>query len=232
METKKRYNSTLILSGILSIVFLLLWFKGCSSLTPSTVKVKTPEVKGSFKDLKPKNEIIKWPKNGQKNDKNGFVLSDNTNKTRKANGQENQFLQSEIDRLLNEYNSLNDAFARANDSLQQEIYKRTIAPKLFSQYFDNDTLSATVKGIVANGEVQKLKLDYTIKSRNIDVKVPEVKFRLLGGVEVGATKEFDKFNTKVNLGFQNKKGDIISVSADTDQRFYLGYSKTIFSIKK
>jgi hypothetical protein len=232
METKKRYNSTLILSGILSIVFLLLWFKGCSSLTPSTVKVKTPEVKGSFKDLKPKNEIIKWPKNGQKNDKNGFVLSDNTNKTRKTNGQENQFLQSEIDRLLKEYNSLNDAFARANDSLQQEIYKRTIAPKIFSQYFDNDTLSATVKGIVANGQVDKLKFDYTIKPRTIDVKVPEVKFRLLGGVEVGASKSFDQFNTKVNLGFQNKKGNVISVSADTDERFYIGYQFSIFTIKR
>lgn len=219
MEAKKM-NSTLILSVIIAIVILILWFKGCGSSEPTTLEVTIPEVKGSFEAVKPKHslvqELITKPKNLSTGVQNG----------------NDEFLQSEINRLLKEYNSLNDAFARANDSLQQEIYKRTIAPKLFSHYFDNDTLNATVKGIVANGEVQKLKLDYTIKSKTIDVKVPQVKFRLLGGVEVGATKEFDNFNAKANLGFQNKKGNIITIAADTDQRFYVGYSMSIFSINK
>lgn len=219
MEAKKM-NSTLILSVIIAILFLLLWFKGCGSSEPTTVEVTIPEVKGSFEAVKPKHSLVQELSTEPKNLSTGV---------QKGN---DEFLQSEINRLLKEYNSLNDAFARANDSLQQEIYKRTIAPKLFSHTFDTDTINATVKGIVANGEVDKLKLDYTIKLKTIDVKVPQVKFRLLGGVEVGATKEFDKFNTKVNLGFQNKKGDVISVSADTDKRFYLGYSFAIFSIKK
>lgn len=220
-QEKKSANWTLLFAIALAVLLLLLWLKGCEGSAPAIVKVKTPEVKGSFEAVKPKNEPI---------------LNHIVDVNKKVNGQklskENEFLQAEIDRLLKEYNSLDEAFAKANDSLQQEIYKRTIAPKLFSKFFDNDTLSATVKGIVANGEVQKLKLDYTIKSRNIYVKIPEVKFRLLGGVEAGMTKDLTKFNAKVNLGFQNPKGNILNLSADSDQRFYIGYATTIFSIKK
>jgi hypothetical protein len=218
-------NKTLIIAIFLAILGLVIFFKGCNG-SKEVIQVTIPEVKGNFKAVKPLNKSILVQK----------LSTEATSVSTEVNGSilrtENEFLQSEIDRLLKEYNSLNKAFASANDSLQQIIYTKAIAPKLFKHTFDNDTLSATVKGIVANGEVDKLNLDYTIKSRTIDMKVPQVKFRLLAGVEVGATKDFDKFNTKVNLGFQNKKGDVISISADTDKRFYIGYQFSIFSIKK
>jgi len=213
---EKRSNITLVLSGLIAVLLLLFWFKGCNN-SQQRVIVKLPEVKGTFKAVKPVHDTIFLTKNG---------------KTKIVKSIHNEFLQSEIDRLLKEYNSLNDAFAKANDSLQQELYSKTIAAKYFSQKFDNDTLSATVKGIVANGEVQKLKLDYTIKERSVDVKVPEVKFRLLGGVEAGMTKSFDAFNAKVNLSLQNKKGSIFTVAADTDERFYIGYQIALFTFKK
>lgn len=216
-NNEKKSNVTLILCAVIAILLLLFWFKGCGSAAPVYKKVKTPEVTGSVQVVNPVNNPVVNTKNGR---------------TKIANAGNDEFLQSEIDRLLAEYNALDIAFAKANDSLQQEIYKRTIAPKLFSHHFDNDTLSATVKGIVANGEVEKLKLDYTIKSRNLDVKVPQVKFRLLGGVEAGMTKDLSRFNAKANIGIQNKKGNILTVSADTDQRFYVGYTMSIFSIKR
>ena len=213
---EKRSNITLVLSGVIAVLLLLFWFKGCD-MNNQKVIVKLPEVKGSFEAAKPFHDTIFLTKNG---------------KTRIVKSTSDEFLQSEIDRLLKEYNSLNDAFAKANDSLQQELYSKTIAAKYFSQKFDNDTLSATVKGVVANGEVQKIKLDYTIKARSVNVKVPEVKFRLLGGLEAGMTKSFDAFNSKVNLGLQNRTGSIFTVSADSDERFYIGYHIALFSFKK
>jgi hypothetical protein len=213
---KKTANWILIFSIAIAILLLLLWFKGCNS-DPETIKVPIPEVKGNFEPVKPIHDTIFLTK---------FV------KSKPIQNSNDAFAQAEINRLLKEYNDLDAAFANANDSLQQIIYSKTLAPKLFTHTFDNDTLKATVKGIVANGEVDKLKLDYTIKAKNIDVKVPQKVFSLLGGVEAGMSINLTRFNAKANLGFQNKKGNIITVSADTDQRFYVGYTMSIFSIKR
>jgi hypothetical protein len=216
MKNFKQINWPFVFLLVAVVLVLFYWFKGCAS-DPEVIKAKTPESKGTFAPVKPVHDTVFLTK---------FV------KSKPIQQIKDTFAQAEINRLLQEYNSLNDAFARVNDSLQQIIYSKSIAPKLFSHHFDNDTLSAWVKGIVANGEVEKLKLDYTIKSRSVEVKVPQVKFRLLGGVEAGLSRSFDQFNAKVNLGFQNKKGSIISVSADTDERFYVGYTVPIFTIRK
>ena len=212
----KKVKKNLIIALFAVGIILFFWFKGCVGKN-ETIKIKTPEVKASFEPVKPIHDTIFLTK---------FVNSTPIKNSNDA------FAQSEINRLLKEYNDLDEAFARANDSLQQIIYSKAIAPKQFSHTFNNDTINATVKGIVANGEVDKLKLDYTIKTRSLDVKVPQTVFRLLGGVEAGMSKSFDNFNAKVNLGIQNKKGNIITISADTDQRFYLGYSMNIFSVKR
>ena len=214
METKKN-KSTLVLSGIIVVLLILLWFKSCNS-QPETIKVNVPEATGSFETTKVIHDTI-------------FLTKTVKSKPISVN---DEFAQSEIDRLLKEYNELNDAFANANDSLQQIIYAKTIAAKQFSHTFDNDTLNATVKGIVANGEVDKLKLDYKIKSRTIETKIPQTTFRLLGGIEIGNSLQLDQFVTKANLGFQNKKGNVVTLAVDTDQRFYVGYQFSIFSLKK
>jgi hypothetical protein len=217
MESEsKKANWTLGISLFAVAIILIFWFKGCDN-NVETIKVPVPEVKGKFDPVKPIHDTIFLTK---------FV------KSKPIQNSNDEFAQAEINRLLKEYNDLDAAFSNANDSLQQIIYSKVIGPKLFSHTFNNDTLNATVKGIVANGEVDKLKLDYTIKTRSIDVKVPQTVFRLMGGVEAGMSKSFNNFNAKANIGFQNKKGNIITISADSDQRFYLGYSMSIFSIKR
>ena len=214
METKKN-KSTLLLSGIIAVLLILLWFKSFNQ-KPEKIKVNVPEVTGSFETVKVIHDTI-------------FLTKTVKSKPISVN---DEFTQSEIDRLLKEYNELNDAFASANDSLQQIIYAKTIAAKQFSHTFDTDTLNATVKGIVANGEVDKLKIDYKIKSRTIETKIPQTTFRLLGGIEIGNSLQLDQFVTKANLGFQNKKGNVVTLAVDTDQRFYVGYQFSIFSLKK
>lgn len=218
----KAGNKLLIGCAGLAIFFLLLWFKGCSGDGHKTTTIKTKEVKGTFEAVKPAQKPI---------DTNHIV---NVNK--KVFGQnlskkELDFWKAEAERLFKENQDLDQAFMNANDSLQQIIYRQAITLNAFNHTFDNDTISATVKGIV-RGEIQSIKLDYKIKPRTIEVpKQKEVIFRMLGGVEVGATKDIDKFNVKASAGLQNRKGNIISVGYDTDQRIYVGYTTSIFSIK-
>ena len=207
-------NIILIIYTVIAIFLVLFWFKGCKGNT-EIISLKIPVVKGRFKALKPIHDTLFLTK---------FVKS-------KSIASNDEFLQSEVDRLLKEYNSLNESFANANDSLQQIIYSQAIKPKSFTHNFNNDTINATVSGIV-KGEVDRLKLNYTIKERKVDVKVPYTRFRLLGGVETGMTKSFDKFNVKANLGFQNAKGNILNIGADSDQRFYIGYTVSIFQVKR
>lgn len=212
--SKKNQNIILFFCAIIAVLMLLFWFKGCN-LNTKTIPVTIPEVKGTFKAVKPIHDTLFLTK---------FIKS-------KPVTSNDEFLQSEVDRLLKEYNSLNESFANANDSLQKIIYSQAIKPKSFTHTFNNDTIKATVSGIV-KGELDRLKLDYIIKERKIDIKVPYTRFRLLGGIETGMTKSFDKFNFKANLGFQNAKGNILNIGADSDQRFYVGLTASIFQVKR
>lgn len=218
----KEGNKSLIAAIGLAVFIVILFFKSCGGDGEKTVPVKLPEVKGKFEAVKPEQIIISDKKsaNVQK------VFGQNLSK------KEREFLQSEIDRLLTENGKLEQEFMNANDSLMQVIYAKAIELKYFNHKWENDTISATVKGIV-RGEIQNIALDYTIKSRTVEVPKPkEVVFRMLGGIEVGNTKQFNDFRVKANLGFQNRSGAILSVGADTDQRFYLGYTVPIFTIKR
>lgn len=217
----KTANKVLIGSIGIAVFFLLLWFKSCDN-KPEKVTVVLPEVKGKFEAVKPlqkplvKNDL-------SKNDKQFF--GQNLSK------KELEYWKAEAERLFKENQEMDQAFMNANDSLQQLLYKNAITIKSFNHQFDNDTLLATVKGFV-RGEIQSIALDYTIKSRKIEVAKPkEVKFRMLGGIEVGNTKEFNDFSVKANVGFQLGSGAILNLSADTEQRFYVGYSVPIFTIK-
>lgn len=220
MENDNKTANKVLIGAIgIAVFFLLLWFKSCDN-KPEKVTVVLPEVKGKFEAVKPVqkplNHIV---------DVNKKVFGQNLSK------KELEYWKAEAERLFKENQEMDQAFMNANDSLQQLLYKNAITIRSFNHQFDNDTLSATVKGLI-RGEIQNIALDYTIKSRKIEVPKPkEVKFRMLGGIEVGNTKEFNNFSVKANVGFQLGSGSILNLSADTEQRFYVGYSVPIFTIK-
>jgi hypothetical protein len=221
MENVSKEGNKSLLGAIgLAVFFIFLWFKSCGN-QPDKIPVNLPEVKGKFEavnpEQKPVNHIV---------DVNKKVFGQNLSK------KELEYWKAEAERLFKENQEMDQAFMNANDSLQQLLYKNAISIKAFNHKFDNDTLSATVKGLV-RGEIQNIALDYKIKSRKIEIPNPkEVKFRMLGGVEVGNTKEFNDFSVKANVGFQLGSGAILNFSADTQQRFYVGYSVPIFTIKR
>lgn len=220
-DNKTRNKAYIGFIGIV-IFFAVLWFKSCGN-DPEKVTYEQPEVKGGFEVVKPNQTTL------SENDKSKITK---TTFGQNLSNKELEYWKAEAERLFKENQEMDQAFMNTNDSLQQLLYKNAISIKAFNHKFDNDTLSATVKGLV-RGEVQSIKLDYTIKKRTVELPKPkEVKFRMLAGVEVGNTKQFNDFSVKANVGFQLGSGTILNFSADTEQRFYVGYSVPIFTIKR
>jgi hypothetical protein len=204
---------------IILLLLALLWFKSCNSPEENkTIKVVAPEVKGTFKAVKPVQkkivQYIELPSKAQK-------LSNNE-----------EFLQNQINELLRDNEKLNDAYGDASDSLKKALYSNAIAIKSFNHIFDNDTINITANGLV-RGEIQSIAIDYKIKSRTIEILKPKETFlRVMGGIEVGNTKLLDNFTAKATLGFQNRKGNTITFGTDTEKRIYVGYSVSIFNWKR
>lgn len=225
METaSKEGNKSLIGAIGLAVFIVILFFKGCGGNGEKTVPVKLPEVKGKFEAVKPEQKPI---------DRKHIVDSLKKVFRQNLSKKEIEYWKSEAERLLNEYDKLDIDFQQYNDSTQQLKYREVITPKAFSKTWDNDDLKATVRGLYLGKVIPTVELDYTIKSRTVEVPKPkEVVFRMLGGVEVGNTTQFNDFRVKANFGFQNRSGAILSIGADTEQRFYVGYTVPIFTIKR
>jgi len=122
---------------------------------------------------------------------------------------------------LENYN-LQIAYINAKDSLEKEkLYKTAIELKSFNQPFENDNFKANVSGIV-QGEVKSMQFDYELKK----LPIKETKFRMLlgGGITLKAAD--------LNLGFQNRKGNILEVGYNTEKEIRIGYKQSLFSINK
>jgi hypothetical protein len=231
-NTARRGNLNLILCAIIAVMAIIIWFTNCSGKVDGNTVIETKEVKGGFptvqgKDIEAKDIPIA-PVVGQK------VSGQKVSKVTPHDVENFKALyhltQKQYDSLL--------VVNRTLDSLANSLYDKRLQPIIeackfveFKHELDNDTIHITLTGI-SRGVPQNLNTSYTIKARKQEIHVPTAVFTLLGGVEVGMTKTLSKFNTKANLGFQNKKGNILTISADTDQRFYLGYTAKIFSIKR
>jgi len=185
------------------LFFLLLWFQGCRN----------------------KNEpVTEIPKNGSF--KTDTVIQHKTlpGKTITVKGKEvivykNNEINKEL--ALENYN-LQIAYINAKDSLEKEkLYKAAITLKSFNQPFENDNFKANVSGIV-QGEVKSMKFDYELKK----LPIKEIKFRMLlgGGITLKAAD--------LNLGFQNRKGNVLEVGYNSDKEIRIGYKQSLFSINK
>lgn len=196
------------------LLFIVLWFRGCSGTTPSPqiAKVIIPEVKGKFEANKPVNVPI-----GQKVSKGKTVYKDNPINPK----------------LLAENEKLKQDFAKASDSIKKLQFAKAIQLNEFSSTFEDDNLLLNINGIV-QGEVKEITPNYTVKEKKVEVpvKAKETVFRLLGGMEFGNNTKLDGFAAKANLMLQNRKGNIISGSFDTNQNIWIGYNFSIFDIKR
>jgi hypothetical protein len=201
--------------------FITLWFKGCSGSTPSPqiAKVIVPEVKGSFQAKKPVHEPI-------------VINANNTANVQKG---ETIYKENPIDKkLITENEKLKYDYAKANDSIKNLLFKKVAQLNTFSSPpFEDENIIININGIV-QGEVKKITPSYKIKERKLEVpvKAKETVFRLLGGLELGNNTQLNAFKVKANLMLQNRKGNIISGSFDTNQTVWVGYNVSIFDIKR
>lgn len=196
-------------------ILIFSWFKSCSS--PTDTKTQTiiiPEIKGHFKPQKPISSPILIKANSPQLKNNNIYVKNPLN-----------------DILFKENEKLKADYLKMSDSLKFKAFEKSIELNAFSSKFEDDNLLININGIV-RGEVQEITPSYTIKERKIEVPVKQTVFRLLSGAEIGSSIITPKLNFKANLMFQNRKGDIISGSYDTNQNLWIGYNKSIFNIKR
>ena len=196
------------------LLFIVLWFKGCSGATPTPqiAKVIIPEVKGNFQAKKPVHEAISSRKERTATDKKILQVENPFNII-----------------LAEENTKLKSDYSKMSDSLKSKAYGKAIELNTFSYKSEDKYLKLTIDGIV-RGEVSEITPSYTIKEQESEVFVKEKLpgLKVLGGVEVGNTKTLDDLSFKGSVLFQNRKGNIISVGYDTDNKIWLGYYRTIF----
>ena len=207
------------------LLFVFLFFRGCSSTEKNspTVKVIVPEVKGDFEPKKPYHEPVLIKANSPQL----------KNRTRK------EILQVENPinkKLIAENEKLKADFEKATTVEKPLLFDKAIQLNKFSTKFEDNNLILNINGIV-QGEVKEITPNYIVKEKKIEipVKQKETVFRLLGGIGLGTNKVLNQFMYKLDLGFQNKKGDIISaeyINIENNNFGMVSYKKSIFNIKR
>lgn len=202
------------------LLFIFLWFNGCShnEKSSTTTTVTVPETKGKFEAKKPTHTPIT----------NSVINKSLT--TEKGSFSRSQ----EVDKkLLAENEKLKQDFAKASDSIKKLQFDKAIQLNEFSTTFDDENLTLNINGIV-QGEVKEITPNYTIKEKKVEVKVKpkETVLRLLVGGEIANNTKLDGFAAKANLMLQNRKGNILTASFDTNQTIWVGYNFSLFDVKR
>jgi lipopolysaccharide export system protein LptA len=187
----------------------VLFFRGCSPdpQFAEKIKIQTKEVKGKT--------IIKT----------NIVHIPITKTVRDTSG--TGFYVAQIDKLFEENQQMQLEFMKM-DSLQQiQAYNKAIEINAFKQQFSDNYIDAYVSGNVA-GNIKQMRLDYTIKPQTLNVDAPKPKNHLYLGVNVANTIQLNKPLFSAGLGIQNKRGNILNFSFDTEKRIGFGYYKKLF----
>lgn len=206
----KNINIKELLKYLIIFILILIIYLQRSCTNKNVVVVKTPELKGSFNTVKPK-EIPSKTK---------YVYVTLKGKT------------------INLTNPVNDSLVKAYEKSQDSIcklqlYIDVVSEREYLTEYNNDTINLKVYS-KTQGVLLSQKPSYVIKSRTVDVpiKAKEQKFATYLGVDIFDNRSFNNFGVKASLGFQNKNKDILTIAYDTRQNIYLGYSIKLFSITK
>lgn len=225
----KEYNNRLekkILYITIAVLAILLWFNGCKSSVEQVEpkqKVIVPAITKTLPTaMKPqiKHVLVEAPKWYRDTKTEKKYLKDISEMEEKIIA-----YQEEIDNMQTEF-MWGDSIKKA------ELYRLATELKSFETELEDEYLKLKINGIIAGNEVKEITPTYTIKKREVNVPKKETKFRMLGGVGIGNTLMFNKPIFNANVGFQNKKGNILTIGYDTETRILLGYNFSIFKIDK
>jgi hypothetical protein len=191
------------------VLFIVLWFRGCNPEPKfaEKIKIQTKEVKGKT--------IIKT----------NIVHVPITKKVRDTSG--TGFYVAQIDKLFEENNQMQLEFMKMDSVAKIQAYNKAIEIKAFKEQFSDNYIDAYVSGNVV-GEVKQMRFDYVIKPQTMEVEVPKQKNHLYLGINVANAIQLNKPLFSAGLGIQNKKGNILNFSFDTEKRIGFGYYKKLF----
>ena len=118
-------------------------------------------------------------------------------------------------------------FEQSVDTVKLNMYVDATKIRSYTTQFNKSDADVLIY-IETKGELLKIVPTVTIKQP----KVKEVVFAMYGGIEVYNNLQLSNPGVKVDLGIQNKKGDIFTGGYDTNQNIYVGFKKQLFNIKK
>lgn len=118
-------------------------------------------------------------------------------------------------------------FEKATDSVQFNMFTNATKIRSYTTEFKDSVTNVSIY-TETKGELLKIVPTITVKQ----FKVKQTVFALYGGIEVYNNLQLSNPGIKVDLGIQNKKGDIFTGGYDTNQNIYIGFKKQIFNIKK
>lgn len=204
----------------IAALLIFIFFKSCGNenLEPKIIEVKVPAQAGEFEPQQPihsdgKDTIIRWKEI------------------------EIRVPNPVNDSLAIAYQKLSDSLNAAQAEIERyKMYLDAIQIRDFESYFEDEYLKLTISGQV-QGKIKSIKPEYTIKPRTATTSIDPEKsvFRLLGGVEFGNNTLLNDFRYKANIGFQNAKGNIFSLSYErwnSQHYIWVGYDFSIFSIER
>lgn len=144
---------------------------------------------------------------------------------------------SQTDETIDVDSEWKKRYEQTQDSLEKtKLYLEAIKIQKYEKTLvDNDTIQ--IKGYATTrGSLLDYRVDYTIKPSDFTY-TPEYitkrpKFSMVLGVDAGVPSTPDtNFLLKGRVGFENSKGNGISLGYDTQQRFYIGLHKNITILK-
>ena len=219
------------LGWVLLIVFF--WLNGCSNNKETDNKdvVKTPEITNTLPtNTKVEHQIVEPNKMvaGKGQNLSNVVIVNNDKKLQ----QENAELQKRLQFYKEEIELLQDDFAYQDSVKQADSYRVATELKSFKSLFEDDNLKLSINGIIGANQVKEITPTYTIKSKTLDVPKKVTTFRLLTGGGIENSLQFDKAAFHAGLGFQNKKGNVLIGSFNTQNVVSFSYYHSLFQIKK
>ena len=125
-------------------------------------------------------------------------------------------------------------YLKAKDSIDRlNLFINAVKINKYKENFDNKDISLTIEA-ETTGTLNYIKPTYIIKEKTIDVpvKIKQTVFAIYTGVETYNNTLLNNFGVKIDLGIQNKKGDIYTAGFDTNNNIYIGYKLRLINIKK
>lgn len=201
--TKKKMKNvikiqSLIIIGLIIYIFL---FQKCEN----TKTIVVPKIVEKFFAVKPDTITIT-----KTEFKTKLVKEYNYNEKEVEN------LATEIAHL----ESIADSLAYSNHELS-EIVSNYAKINEFKTTFSDDNVIVNVSGITFKNIAERVKIDYEIKERKIEVP-KQTAFKILFGGSIGNDKSFNNFVATGNFGFQNSSGKVFILGYDTESRFSVG----------